>query len=38
MDIDQAQFNFSPSLGLVVAVMVGFLLFAVALVLHGLAA
>ena len=31
MDIDQAQFNFSPTLGLAVAVMVGFLVFAVAL-------
>lgn len=29
--IDQAQFNFSPSIGLAVAVMVGFLVFAVAL-------
>jgi BASS family bile acid:Na+ symporter len=31
MEIDQAQFNFSPTLGLAVAVMVGFLVFAVAL-------
>lgn len=31
MDMDQAQFNFSPTLGLAVAVMVGFLVFAVAL-------
>ena len=31
MDIDQARFNFSPTLGLAVAVMVGFLVFAVAL-------
>lgn len=29
--IDQAQFNFSPEIGLAVAVMVGFLVFAVAL-------
>ncbi|MGH7577023.1 MAG: hypothetical protein ACREM1_18080 [Longimicrobiales bacterium] len=29
--IDQAPFNFSPTVGLVVAVMVGFLVFAVAL-------
>jgi hypothetical protein len=29
--IDQAQFNFSPAVGLAVAVMVGFLVFAVAL-------
>lgn len=29
--IDQAQFNFSPKIGLAVAVMVGFLVFAVAL-------
>ena len=29
--IDQAQFNFSPAAGLAVAVMVGFLVFAVAL-------
>lgn len=29
--IDQAQFNFSPTLGLAVGVMVGFLVFAVAL-------
>jgi BASS family bile acid:Na+ symporter len=29
--IDQAQFNFSPTVGLAVAVMVGFLVFAVAL-------
>lgn len=29
--IDQAQFNFSPNIGLAVAVMVGFLVFAVAL-------
>ena len=29
--IDQAQFNFSPTVGLVVSVMVGFLVFAVAL-------
>jgi BASS family bile acid:Na+ symporter len=29
--IDQAQFNFSPTIGLAVAVMVGFLVFAVAL-------
>jgi hypothetical protein len=38
MDIDQAHFNFSPPLGLAVAVMVGFLLVAVALDLHGSAA
>jgi BASS family bile acid:Na+ symporter len=31
MDIDQASFNFSPTIGIVVAVMVGFLVFAVAL-------
>lgn len=31
MDIDQASFNFSPTAGIVVAVMVGFLVFAVAL-------
>jgi BASS family bile acid:Na+ symporter len=31
MDIDQTQFNYSPTLGLAVAVMVGFLVFAVAL-------
>jgi len=30
-EIDQAQFNFSPEIGLAVAVMVGFLVFAVAL-------
>ena len=29
--IDQAQFNFSPTIGLAVSVMVGFLVFAVAL-------
>jgi BASS family bile acid:Na+ symporter len=29
--IDQATFNFSPNIGLAVAVMVGFLVFAVAL-------
>ncbi len=29
--IDQAQFNFSPTAGLAVSVMVGFLVFAVAL-------
>jgi bile acid:Na+ symporter, BASS family len=29
--IDQAQFNFSPTVGLAVSVMVGFLVFAVAL-------
>ena len=29
--IDQAQFNFSPTIGLAVGVMVGFLVFAVAL-------
>jgi BASS family bile acid:Na+ symporter len=29
--IDQAQFNFSPNIGLAIAVMVGFLVFAVAL-------
>jgi bile acid:Na+ symporter, BASS family len=33
--IDQAQFNFSPTVGLVVGVMVGFLVFAVALDLTG---
>jgi BASS family bile acid:Na+ symporter len=33
--IDQAQFNFSPMVGLVVGVMVGFLVFAVALDLTG---
>ncbi len=33
--IDQAQFNFSPEIGLAVAVMVGFLVFAVALDLTG---
>ena len=31
MDIDQASFNFSPTAGIAVAVMVGFLVFAVAL-------
>ena len=29
--IDQAQFNFNPTIGLAVVVMVGFLVFAVAL-------
>lgn len=31
MDIDQASFNFSPTAGIAVAIMVGFLVFAVAL-------
>ena len=31
MDIDQASFNFSPTVGIAIAVMVGFLVFAVAL-------